>query len=567
MRLRNNLFLKRLNWQRRVQPRARRLLPNWADIIARSGDSWQAARSLPARSKVLVATSSGGHHGVTPIESMLAAALSMRGADVHVLLCDQALPACLQAQYLEFFSVGEFARQGPQRLCAACSSAGEALFGGLGLPIHRHSALVTAEDRERARTLARSVPLAELKAFRLDGLAIGEHAMAGALRFFARGELSGERHGEAVARRYLEAALLTAFATRRLITTHGYEVAVFNHGIYVPHGVIGEVCRQMGVRVVNWHPAYRKQCYIFSHHDTYHHTLMDEPTATWEQIDWTPALEQRTLGYLKSRWQGAQDWIKFHQNPNEDLRKIADEIGVDFAKPCVGLLTNVVWDAQLHYPANAFPDMVDWVLRTIEAFARRPDLQLIIRVHPAEISGTLPSRQPIGAAIARAFPQLPPNVKVIGPESNVSTYAVMTQCDSVIIYGTKTGVELTSLGIPVIVAGEAWIRNKGVTIDARSAAEYFAILERLPLGKRMDAAQVERARMYAYHFFFRRMIPVKGVAQVPGWPAYRVAVQTLDELRPGADPGLDVICDGILRGEPFVYADEARFAAPAEAVT
>ncbi len=49
----------------------------------------------------------------------------------------------------------------------------------------------------------------------------------------------------------------------------------------------------------------------------------------------------------------------------------------------------------------------------------------------------------------------------------MSTYALMSLCNSAIIYGTKMGVELTSVGLPVIVAGEAWIRNKGLTHDAR----------------------------------------------------------------------------------------------------
>ena len=61
----------------------------------------------------------------------------------------------------------------------------------------------------------------------------------------------------------------------------------------------------------------------------------------------------------------------------------------------IGLLTNVSWDAQLHYPANAFPNMLEWLVRTCEYFATRPDLQLLIRVHPAEISGFPPSRQPM----------------------------------------------------------------------------------------------------------------------------------------------------------------------------
>jgi hypothetical protein len=229
---------------------------------------------------------------------------------------------------------------------------------------------------------------------------------------------------------------------------------------------------------------------------------------------------------------------------------------VDPGKPLVGLLTNVMWDAQLHYRANAFPDMLTWVLRTIEYFGRRPDLQLLIRVHPAEVRGTLPSRQPILKEIAKAMGTLPPNVFAIPPESPVSTYAAMRQCNAVIIYGTKTGVELTSVGIPVIVGGEAWIRNKGLTLDASSPEQYFAILDRLPLPPEASPAWLGRARRYAYHFFFRRMIPLSFMEPTAGWPPYRIAVDRLDELLPGADPGLDVICEGILSGSPFVYPAE-----------
>src|SRR5262245_18244532 len=99
--------------------------------------------------------------------------------------------------------------------------------------------------------------------------------------------------------------------------------------------------------------------------------------------------------------------------------------------------------------------MLAWILETIRQLTRRRDLQLLIRIHPAEIRGSIPSRQPILAEIRKAFPQLPANVFVIPPENDSSTYAAMYQCNAVLIYGTKTGVELTSAGIPVVVAGEA----------------------------------------------------------------------------------------------------------------
>jgi len=183
----------------------------------------------------------------------------------------------------------------------------------------------------------------------------------------------------------------------------------------------------------------------------------------------------------------------------------------------------------------------------------------LIRIHPAEVRGTIPSRQPILDEIRKSFPQLPSNVFIIPPQSNSSTYAAMYKCDSVIIYGTKTGVELTSVGIPVVVAGEAWIRGKGLTNDANSPEEYFRLLDRLPARRRLEGETLERARKYAYHFFFRRMIPLPFMG--PGKPFASVNLGGLKDLLPGRYPGLDVICDGILEGKPFIYPAERLTAA------
>ncbi len=194
-------------------------------------------------------------------------------------------------------------------------------------------------------------------------------------------------------------------------------------------------------------------------------------------------------------------------------------------------------------------------------FCQTSRFAIVDRVHPAEIRGAIPSRQPVVAEIEKAFPKLPPNVYIIPPESPISTYAAMLQCDSVIIYGTKTGVELSSLGVPVIVAGEAWIRNKGITLDARTADEYYQILDRLALGYRLDEATTRRARQYAYHFFFRRMIPLECVEPHQGWPPYQVQISSLDDLLPGKLAGLDTICDGIFKNTNFVFSENTTVGA------
>ena len=54
------------------------------------------------------------------------------------------------------------------------------------------------------REVAGELPLDQIRGFRFRELAVGEHAYAGALRFFARGDLDGEPTAPPVLRRYLQ---------------------------------------------------------------------------------------------------------------------------------------------------------------------------------------------------------------------------------------------------------------------------------------------------------------------------------------------------------------------------
>jgi hypothetical protein len=533
-------------------------LPNWTALIAAEEPLWREKLS-EKKQKVLVATMAGGHPACIGIESLIAVALSLRGAEVHILLCDGILPICLECSADQFPDMQRFLVEGPQTsLCNHCYGQGLTAFEPTTLPIRRLSQYINEADREIARRQASELSLEDLPKLKENAVGIGEHVMAGALRFFATGNLATENHGLEIGRKFVEAAYLSKIAAERLYEDENYDSVFLNHGIYVPHGLIKEVAEKRGARTSVWWLAAKERSFHLNHKDTDAYTMLEEPTDFWENMRWSEASETELMDYLASRWTGCRDWIYhgMHEGSQADVKVLAEEFKIDFSKPSIGLLTNVIWDAVLFFPANVFPSQIDWIIETIKYFAKRPEINLIIRVHPAEVKDTMISRQTAQGEISKVFPVLPENVFVIPAESRANTYALMSQCDAAIIYGTTAGMELTSMGIPTITAGQAYIKNKGITIDPQTPTEYFRALDQLPLGKRMSAAQTRRARMYAYNYYFRRSIPVQATVPIKGWPPIRIEVSSLRDIMPGADLGLDVICDGILYETPFLYPAE-----------
>jgi hypothetical protein len=382
---------------------------------------------------------------------------------------------------------------------------------------------------------------------------LAEHAMAGTLKFYGRADLDGQPRAADILERYTESAAMTARAAHRLATELCPDVAVSDHGIYVPQGVVCDELRARGVRIVTWMQGYRRGTFLFSHDETYHRTMVKEDPVQWEAMPWDAQRRRDIERYLLARRTGLGDWTTFIRgrviSDPADIRRL---LHLDPNRPLYALFTNVAWDAQLHFVDNAFPSQLHWLKATLQWFAQHLDRQLVIRVHPAELRGRV-SRQRVADDVARIMPVLPPNIRVVAPDSAISTCELGEMADAALIYGTKVGIELAAFGVPVVVAGEAWVRGKGFTIDVRSPQEYLRALDRLPVGVRLDDVARERALRYAYHVFFRRMIQLR-IRDQRG----HFTISSLSQLMPGVDPGLDVICDGILHATPFLgeYEDD-----------
>ena len=169
----------------------------------------------------------------------------------------------------------------------------------MGINVIRLSELLTKEDLEYTIAFPESLKLDEIKSYCRRGVQIGEHAYAGALRFYATSKLI-DTHSKKVLNRYFTAALRCWIGAKKLFTNEAYSHVLIHHGIYVPQGVFAETAISFELPITTWHTAYHEKTFFFSHAGTYHKTILSEPKGSWDGFEFTDEKREKILNYLKS---------------------------------------------------------------------------------------------------------------------------------------------------------------------------------------------------------------------------------------------------------------------------
>ena len=523
-------------------------LHNWEVVASKIKDP------IDPKARVAFMTASGAHKAGNLLEPALALALKRKNVETAVLLCDEALEACNITEFgNQSSALDTFLKGGPQatKTCMGCFETGFNTWTTTGVQIFRASNFLTPAS---SHNVLDEVNLGGELIYR--GINVKEHVISASLRFLCRGSFDWKaKETQIVVNRYYAAACRAVDISLGFFSEFKPNVIVCFHGIYVPHGVFGEVARSKGIRVINWNTSYRKRRVLFSEDNTYHKAMCHEPESKWN-LKLTSDERSTIIDYLGSREDGKNDWQQFNDNPDQNIT--SDVKLNDFIKSHSKnflLIPNVIWDAQLQYDASIFETMSDWVVQTIKLMQKIPNRGLIIRVHPAEIRRYSATREPLIDVIKNSFPVgLPENVHIISPEEKHSTYRIAEVCSASIIYGTKTGLELAARKIPVIVCGEAWIKNKGISFDPETIDAYAKLLQSNSYA--MTEEMHERALRFAYHFFERTAI------ELPIWRSKNkdlnlvIDENNLDCIIDGKSVGLECICDEIIayRGQ-FIGAN------------
>jgi hypothetical protein len=471
-------------------------------------------------------------------EGMIAQALRLRGADVRFITCGGGLEICDRANVWE----------SPPMPCSTCHRYVEGSLAAHGFeqtPI-RDGWIDRDPEKEDAWVELDATPADQLLELESLGLPLGRLVDIPTKWFLMGSQLADDPLGNLTVRRFLRSARRVVRGLESALDRLQPDVVLLLNGLFFFEAVCWALCRQRGIDVVSYERGLIKDTLLFQRGSP---ACLPDVTDAWERWKGVPltAEENAELDmYIEGRQHGRRTIDRFWGDARFERpdRKTPGRLVV--------LFPNLTWDSAVIGQEVAFARIQDWLLAAVDAMAARPDDELIIRIHPAEAK--LPgkrTREPIGGFLAARYPVLPPNVHIIDATDPTSSYPLMASCDVGLVLTSTTGVELALQGKPVIVAGNTHYRGKGFTVDVSSPAQFQAALDSVLADPAPFAPDPELVRRYAYLFFFRTPVDSPGVEEhILGLA--RITVRDVDELKPGVDPSLDRICDGILHGASFM---------------
>jgi hypothetical protein len=290
----------------------------------------------------------------------------------------------------------------------------------------------------------------------------------------------------------------------QFLSSYQPDVVIVPNGTIQELGVVYRVARYLNIRTVTYEFSDQRQRIWLAQNDE---VMRQETDDLWQAKKDKPLTDEQ-LEKIKSLFMARQHatlWENFARmwqgtpaQGGEQARKV---LGLD-DRPVVLLATNVLGDS-LTLGRQVFTrTMAEWISRTVQYFAGRPDIQFIIRVHPGEV---LTHGLSMMDVVHQVLPKLPEHIRLIGPKEKVNTYDLIEVADLGLVYTTTVGLEMAMNGLPVIVAGQTHYRDRGFTQDPDSWVTYFKLLGSIlekPQEYRLKREQVQAAWAYAYRFFF-----------------------------------------------------------------
>jgi hypothetical protein len=483
-------------------------------------------------------------------ETLLAQRLRFDGARPVFLAC-QDLPLC-DNRYID--------KPADPDICRYCLQTNRAYAKQMSLPLYTLSDLVSEESYKRAYELTRFLSLDSCLHYQYRGVPIGELCEVSVTHYLCL-DVQESTSSEALQtwRDFLTGSIVLVDAYDEALSRFQPDILFVWNGRLFWNSVVLWMAQRRGIRIVSYETSWRNweagKYWLFRQEIAAAELDLVRPWHTWRDVLLTSDEDSQLDNEMQMR---TNDPV-YYPDPVKSREIILNELDLRDDKPVIAMFPNLTWDSTVIGRRTIFKSVIEWVKETIQFAERNRDFSLVIRVHPAETIdlGSRSSREHIVDDIRREFGNLPGNIRVIPPDSQLSSYTLLDIANLILVYTGTIGLEASiKAKSPVIICGNAHYADKGFGYFPQSREEYFELLNNFNQLAPPSEQEIALARRLAYLYWFRTIIPLQFFARDSRGRITYFTLDSLEDLRPGRNPYLDLIANGVLRGDDIVLPRE-----------
>lgn len=202
--------------------------------------------------------------------------------------------------------------------------------------------------------------------------------------------------------------------------------------------------------------------------------------------------ENRRKG--KASWGGMEASLAFSDKDIVSKDDWIERNKVDKTKKNICIMCHCMSDNSTTSEAGLYPDYYHWVVDTLRIISKIKNVNWILKAHP--------SRKYYGEGdrIYNLFRKFGDEENIYILDDSLNSNIVFDLADAIVTVRGTAGLEYSSEGIPVIIAGKGFYDGFGFTIEPKTVKEYEKILENCDKIKPLSVEQIVMAKRVSWAY-------------------------------------------------------------------
>ena len=356
------------------------------------------------------------------------------------------------------------------------------------------------------------------------GVNIGKYICSSLVRKTYTGEVDvNDPDTQKLIKKYLSDTKINTVAAGYIYNKHKPDAVLFLERGYTPYGEFFDIALKRNLNVVQWCGSHKNNAltlkrYNSANQDQHPASLSQKTWEILKNMPWDSTKsnlvnQELFKNYSSGEWfgeVGTQFNVKMISP--DDIKR---QLGLDPAKRTAVILSHLFWDATFFFGEDIFTNYREWFVEAVKAACKNTHVNWILKFHPANVvklnrdgyKGELIEK----ISIKEEVGELPPHVKILEPNTKISTYSLYKIMDYCLTVRGTPGIEAAMFGIPVLTAGTGRYDRHGFTIDSSSKENYLEKLAKIHTYPRLTPQQIELAQKFAYGTFILRPFELESI--------------------------------------------------------